>query len=122
VYGLNSPLVLPGRHAAALAGTAELFSDAWTIGYTPSLAAAVWLGNTSYQLMTPGSDGVIVAAPVWRAFMQAALDQIGKGDEWYPTPPGLQSATVNGRAAWFLPGTSAATPAPALPSNVHPSG
>ena len=122
VYGLNSPLVLPGRHVAAVAGTAEAFSDAWTVGYTPSLSAAVWLGNADYSLMAPGSDGVVVAAPAWHAFMQAGLDQLGKGDEWYATPAGVQPATVNGRLAWFLPGTSAATPAPALPSNVRTSG
>jgi membrane peptidoglycan carboxypeptidase len=122
VYGLNSPLALPGRHAAAVAGTAEAFSDAWTAGYTPSLSAAVWLGNADYSLMTPGSDGVFVAGPAWHAFMQAALDQLGKGDEWYTAPAGVQAADVNGRQAWFLPGTSAATPAPALPSNVHTSG
>jgi membrane peptidoglycan carboxypeptidase len=119
VYGVNSPLVLPGRHVAALSGTAEVWSDAWTGGYTPSLAAAVWLGNGSYQLMPAGSDGVLVAAPAWHRFMQGALDQLGKGDEWYTPPAGVQSATVSGRTAWFLPGTSPATPAPALPSNVH---
>jgi membrane peptidoglycan carboxypeptidase len=122
VYGRNSPLVLPGRHAAAAAGTAEEYSDAWTVGYTPSLSAAVWVGNSAYALLSPGSDGVIVAAPAWHAFMQGALDQLGKGDEWYPTPAGVQAATVDGRQAWFLPGTSAATPAPALPANVQVSG
>lgn len=122
VYGPNSPLALPGRRAAAVAGTAEAFSDAWTVGYTPSLSAAVWLGNADHSLMTPGSDGVFVAGPAWHAFMLAALDQLGKGDEWYAAPAGVQAATVNGRQAWFLPGTSAATPAPALPSNVRTNG
>jgi membrane peptidoglycan carboxypeptidase len=121
VYGLSSPLALPGRHVAALSGSAEVWSDAWTAGYTPSLSAAVWLGNASYQLLSPGSDGILVAAPAWHRFMQAGLDQLGKGDEWYTAPPGVQTATVNGRTAWFLPGTSPATPAPPLPANVHAS-
>jgi membrane peptidoglycan carboxypeptidase len=119
IYGLSGPLKLPGRHVAAASGTAEAFSDAWTVGYTPSLAAAVWLGNSNYSLMPAGSDGIVVAAPAWHAFMQAALDQLGKGDEWYTAPAGVQSDTANGRQAWFLPGTSAATPAPALPPTVH---
>jgi hypothetical protein len=54
--------------------------------------------------------------------MQAALDQLGKGDEWYQPPAGVTAATVDGREAWFLPGTSPATPAPALPANVHHTG
>jgi membrane peptidoglycan carboxypeptidase len=119
VYGAGTPLTLPGRHVAALSGTAEAWSDAWTVGYTPSLAAAVWLGNATYSLMTAGSDGVIVAGPAWHDFMQTALDQIGRGDEWYTTPPGVQAEMVNGRPAWFLPGTSRATPAPPLPPTVH---
>jgi len=121
-YGPGSPLRLPGRHVAAVAGTAEEYSDAWTVGYTPSLSAAVWFGNADYSLMPAGSDGIFVAAPAWHEFMQAGLDQLGKGDEWYTAPAGLQAATVDGRQVWFMPDTSAATPAPALPANVHTSG
>jgi membrane carboxypeptidase/penicillin-binding protein len=72
--------------------------------------------------MTLGSDGIFVAAPAWHRFMQAALDQQGRGDEWYQPPAGVTSAIVNGRTAWFLPGTSAATPAPPLPPNVRAAG
>jgi membrane peptidoglycan carboxypeptidase len=121
-YGRDSALTLTGRRAAAVSGTGEGFSDAWTVGYTPSLSAAVWMGNASYLPMSPGSDGVFVAAPTWHAFIQAALDQLGKGDEWYTAPAGVQAATVDGRQAWFLSGTSAATAAPPLPANVHVSG
>jgi membrane peptidoglycan carboxypeptidase len=119
IYGLGSPLELPGRHVAALSGTAEAFTDAWTAGYTPSLSAAVWLGNSNYRPLVSGSDGILVAGPAWHAFMQAGLDQLGKGDEWYTVPAGLQQATTGGQPVWFLPGTSASTPAPALPANVH---
>jgi membrane peptidoglycan carboxypeptidase len=122
VYGVGGPMVLPGRHAAAGAGTSEEFRDAWTVGYTPSLAAAVWIGNASYAPMRPGSDGALVAAPAWHRFMQAALDQLQKGDEWYGPPADVEAATVDGRPVWFLPGTSAATPAPPLPADVHVGG
>ncbi|HXM57150.1 MAG TPA: transglycosylase domain-containing protein [Candidatus Dormibacteraeota bacterium] len=123
VYGPASPLSLPGRHAAAVSGTAETFSDAWTVGYTPSLAAAVWMGNADYGAMQYGTDGgILVAAPAWHQFMQAALDQLGKGDDWYTPPGDVRAADVNGRPAWFLPGTSPATPAPPLPANVHVGG
>jgi membrane peptidoglycan carboxypeptidase len=120
-YGRDSPLVLPGRRAAAEPGTAEALTDAWTVGYTPSLATAVWMGNSGFQRMAPGSDAVFVAAPAWHQFMQAALDQMRKGDEWYTPPPGLESSLVNGRLAYFLPGTSPSTPAPTLPDSVRPA-
>lgn len=122
IYGQGSALVLPGRHAAAAAGTAETFTDGWAAGYSPSLVAAVWAGAADYRPMAPGSDGIFVAAPAWHRFMQSALDQLGRGDEWYSPPSGVQAAVVSGRQIWFLPGTSAATPAPPLPGNVHPAG
>jgi membrane peptidoglycan carboxypeptidase len=118
IYGRGSPLVLPGRRVAALAGTTAAFTDAWTVGYTPSLATAVWMGNPDQRPMVTGSDGVFVAAPAWNAFMGAALDQLRRGDEWFSPPAGLQQAEIGGRTAWFLEGTSALTSAPDLPNGV----
>jgi len=118
-FGRGSPMALPGRHAAALTGTTENFADAWAIGYTPSLAVAVWMGNPDQRQMASGSDGVFVAAPAWHQFMQAALDRMQKGDEWYAPPAGVESSEANGRQAYFLTGTSAGTPPPPLPDGVH---
>lgn len=122
VFGRDSSLVLPGRRAAALTGRSDDFRDAWSAGYTPSLAAAVWMGNPDYRPMSRDSDGILVAAPAWHQFMQAALDQMRKGDEWYTLPAGVDSSEVNGRQAYFLTGTSASTPPPALPGSVHLEG
>jgi membrane carboxypeptidase/penicillin-binding protein len=102
-----------------MAGTVWGFRNAWTAGYTPSLAAAVLLVG---QPMSAGSDGLTVAAPAWHRFMQAGLDQLQAGDEWYGPPAGVTSEVVDGRTAWFLSGTSAATPVPASPPEVHPGG
>ena len=119
IFGRGSPMVLSGRHAAALTGTTDNFGDAWTVGYTPSLAAAVWMGNSDNSPMISGSDGVFVAAPAWHQFMQAALDAMQKSDEWYAPPAGVESSEANGRQAYFLTGTSAGTPPPPLPDQVH---
>src|SRR5262249_34301359 len=119
IFGRGSPMVLSGRHAAALTGTTDNFGDAWTVGYTPSLAAAVWVGNSDNRPMISGSDGVFVAAPAWHQFMQAALDAMQKSDEWYAPPAGVESSEANGRQAYFLTGTSAGTPPPPLPDQVH---
>jgi membrane peptidoglycan carboxypeptidase len=119
VFGQNTPLSLAGHRAAAKTGTTDDFTDAWTVGYTPSLATAVWMGNADFSSMTPGSDGMYVAAPAWHEFMQSALDQLNKGDEWYPQPSDLTTQMVDGRPAYFLPGTSASTPPPPLPGSVR---
>lgn len=72
IFGAHSPLILPDRPVAAKTGTTQNFRDAWTIGYTPSLAVGVWAGNNDNTPMRFGADGVFVAAPLWHDFMVAA--------------------------------------------------
>jgi membrane peptidoglycan carboxypeptidase len=106
IFGRNSLLTLGFRHVGVKTGTSDSFADAWTVGYTPHLVAAVWAGNADWRSkMTRDSDSYVVAAPSWHEFMWAALDSLGVGDEWYSEPAGLTHKTVNGQDAWFLPGT-----------------
>ncbi|MCP4357226.1 MAG: hypothetical protein GY796_04310 [Chloroflexi bacterium] len=78
-FGCPNALELPdNRPAAAKTGTTNDYRDAWTIGYTPELVTAVWLGNSDNSPMenVPGSKG---AAPVWLALMSWALQAEGIG-------------------------------------------
>jgi 1A family penicillin-binding protein len=95
VFGDNNPLRFDNRQVAAKTGTTNEFRDAWTVGYAPSLAAGVWVGNNDNSSMSNGADGSVVAAPIWRAFMDKALanmsveefpkynpeDEIGEGED-----------------------------------------
>lgn len=83
-FGTGTTLTLPGRPVAAKTGTTNDYNDAWTIGYTPSLAAGVWSGNTNGKEMNRGSGGSTVAAPVWNEFMKKAL--AGTTVESFPAP------------------------------------
>lgn len=74
IFGLNSALQLNGRPVAAKTGTTNDFNDAWTMGYTPSLAAGVWIGNTDGTKMYKNAEAVFVAAPLWKEFMLKALE------------------------------------------------
>lgn len=74
LFGYNSPLVLPGRPVAAKTGTTQNNRDGWVIGYTPSLAAGVWTGNTNDTPMTAAGAGVSAAGPMWNEFMRRALE------------------------------------------------
>ncbi|HSS61879.1 MAG TPA: transglycosylase domain-containing protein [Candidatus Limnocylindrales bacterium] len=106
IFGRNSLLTLPGRRVGVKTGTSDSFADAWTVGYTPHLVAAVWGGNANWNMkMTQNSDSYFIAAPMWHPFMQQALDAMGIGDEWYPEPPGLIHQSCHGTDALFLPGT-----------------
>lgn len=73
IFGSRTPLAFPGHTVAAKTGTTQEFRDAWTLGYTQSLVVGVWVGNNDNRPMKPGSDGIFVAAPLWRDFMDYAL-------------------------------------------------
>ncbi len=85
VFGTHSHLILPGRTVAAKTGTTNDYRDAWTLGYTPSLVAGVWVGNNNDHAMKRGAEGSSVAAPIWQGFMSRALN--GTKAESFPTPP-----------------------------------
>jgi len=73
VFGSNSPLRFDERQVAAKTGTTNEFRDGWTIGFTPSLVVGVWAGNNNNSPMKSGADGVNVAAPIWRSFLNQTL-------------------------------------------------
>jgi penicillin-binding protein 1A len=55
---------------AGKTGTNTEFRDAWFIGYTADLVAAVWMGCDSPQYsLGYGQSGAAVSAPVWGSFM-----------------------------------------------------
>jgi 1A family penicillin-binding protein len=73
VFGENSPLKFESRPVAVKTGTTNEWRDGWTVGYTPSLAVGVWAGNNDNSPMAQGADGVFVAAPIFRSFMDQTL-------------------------------------------------
>lgn len=73
VFGEKNSLTLGDRPVAAKTGTTNDYHDAWAIGYTPSLVTGIWVGNTDNKAMKAGSDGSVLAAPLWKAFMSGAL-------------------------------------------------
>lgn len=72
-FGVNNNLVIPGHAVAAKTGTSGTSSidvrDGWTIGYTPQIVAAVWVGNTDASPVGDGVSGYRLASPIWRQFM-----------------------------------------------------
>ncbi len=74
IFGTKNWLILGSRPVAAKTGTTNDYKDAWTIGYTPSLVAGVWVGNTDNSKMSTGADGSVVAAPIWNEFMKRSLE------------------------------------------------
>ena len=73
-FGANSVLYIPGKDVAVKTGTTNNNKDAWTIGYTPSIAVGVWAGNNNNTPMKKG--GAAVAGPIWNKFMNAVLKNL----------------------------------------------
>jgi len=65
-----------GRPAAGKTGTTSSERDVWFVGYVPQLAVAVWVGNDDYTPMPRGTTGGGFVAPIWRDFMQQALQGV----------------------------------------------
>ena len=72
--GTGYPNAEIGRPAAGKTGTTSSFRDAWFVGYTPDLVAAVWLGNDDYTPMNESYGGNIPAR-IWARFMKKALEK-----------------------------------------------
>jgi penicillin-binding protein 1A len=111
IFGRNSQLVVPGWQVAAKTGTSDSFADAWSIGFTPRIAVAVWMGNPDWRIkMTQGSDSYYVAVPAWHSFLSQGLPLLGP-DGWYSPPPGIVSAFGD----YYLPGTQPTSPPQSSP-------
>ncbi|MBX5468390.1 MAG: PBP1A family penicillin-binding protein [Thermoleophilaceae bacterium] len=77
-----------GCPAAGKTGTTDNFNDAWFVGYTPRLAAAVWVGYPNALIEMRSVHGISVAggtfpAQIWHDFMSVAKGSFCGG---FPRP------------------------------------
>ena len=106
-FGSYQKLSLPGRPVSAKTGTSGSGYDNydnWTVGWTPTILSAVWVGDPKGESpaygLTPGvTSGVTGAAPIWQAYMEGATANTPV--VWYQQPSDVYEA--NG--TWYLPGT-----------------
>ncbi|MGH7321298.1 MAG: penicillin-binding transpeptidase domain-containing protein, partial [Candidatus Rokuibacteriota bacterium] len=105
-----------GRPIAGKTGTTNDFSNAWFVGYTPSIAAGVWVGHDRVRSLGRDETGARAALPIWIALMRAALKD--RPVEEF-TPPDGTTAARDVPPATGIPAVStppAAPPAPGVPS------
>jgi len=100
-FGPNSTLVIPGHAVSVKTGTTDDLRDNWTIGFTPQVLVAVWVGNNDNSPMNRALvSGVTGAAPIWNKLMKKVLE--GKTDLWPNQPEeivGKQICSVSGLLA-----------------------
>jgi penicillin-binding protein 1A len=89
-------------------GTTSDFTDAWFMGFSPSVTCGVWVGNDSRESLGNKETGAVAALPIWITFMKAAI--AGKDDEQFPGDEAMP------------PMDRAATPMPAMrPAHLVPA-
>jgi len=121
-----SPL-LNDKALAGKTGTTDDFTDAWFIGFSPSLCAGVWIGFDTKVTIGDRMAGAVAALPVWIEFFKKVIESEkkmaeGNGQEFiyedFDLPPNLSFVTIDRKTGFlatpnclwplrevFLPGT-----------------
>jgi penicillin-binding protein 1A len=81
------------RPAAGKTGTTDDNRDAWFVGFTPELLAAVWVGFDERRALGRGEEGSHAALPIWTEVMTKALAGTTISD--FPQPPGVVVARID---------------------------
>ena len=63
-------------------GTTNDFTDAWFIGFSPSVTCGTWIGYDNRQSLGEKETGARAALPMWMDFMRAAI--ANKPNEKFP--------------------------------------
>ena len=78
--------------AAGKTGTTNDYHDAWFVGYTPHLAAGVWVGYDQPRTIMRNGYAGDLAVPLWGRFMSAATS--GDKPDNFKAPRTITSATI----------------------------
>jgi penicillin-binding protein 1A len=76
-------------------GTTSDYTDAWFLGFSPSVTCGVWVGFDSRESLGEKETGAKAALPIWMNWMRAAI--VGKDDEKFlgdeTETPALKAST-----------------------------
>lgn len=87
VAAAKMPYPLAGK-----TGTTNDFTDAWFVGFSPSLTCGVWIGYDEKKSLGAKETGARAALPIWMQFMNAAL--AGKEPGEFQPAPAEENAAV----------------------------
>ncbi|HRF28496.1 MAG TPA: transglycosylase domain-containing protein [Candidatus Saccharibacteria bacterium] len=110
--GLFGRTITPNLDAAGVktaikTGTSDIEGqarDIWTVGYTPSLAMTVWLGNPDVRALLNGNSSI--PAQILDPVMAYATQQYqkagkAKAGEWFSAPAGIQRIGNEVYPSWY---------------------
>ena len=81
-HGTGAAVAQMNHPLGGKTGTTSDFTDAWFIGFSPSVTCGVWVGYDSQQSLGEKETGARAALPIWMQIMKVAI--AGKDDEQFP--------------------------------------
>jgi penicillin-binding protein 1A len=113
-HGTGAAVAQMNHPLGGKTGTTSDYTDAWFLGFSPSVTCGVWVGFDSRQSLGEKETGARAALPIWMQIMKVAIT--GKDDEQFPGD--VEASTLEKAAV--------STPQPALSTAViarpYPSG
>jgi penicillin-binding protein 1A len=82
-----------GKPLAGKTGTSNDSRDVWFVGFSPDLAAGVYVGFDNPRTLGKLEQGATVAAPIFRDFMKGALAD--KPATPFRVPPGIEFVSID---------------------------
>ena len=86
-------------------GTADNYSNAWFIGFSPTLCAGVWVGHEQGNIsIGENQSGAVAALPAWREFFEKTIEDEKRAAEEneevydpgeFEVPPNLDYAEID---------------------------
>jgi penicillin-binding protein 1A len=73
-------------------GTTNDFTDAWFVGFSPTITCGVWVGYDEKKSLGAKETGAHAALPIWMNFMSAAM--AGKDAGEFQPPPATAHAVA----------------------------
>jgi penicillin-binding protein 1A len=129
-------------------GTTNDYTDAWFVGFSPSVTCGTWVGYDDRESLGEKETGARAALPIWMDFMRAVIAKkpneafatagapqkkldvplsglgtakpVAKPDEEDPDAPAGEKEPKQAAPVGAVP--SSALPASALPASAAPSG
>ena len=77
---------------AGKTGTTNDFTDAWFVGFSPTITAGVWIGFDEKKTLGEKESGGHAALPIWIDFMKSAL--VGRDPGQFHAAPGMPATSA----------------------------
>lgn len=92
-------------------GTTNNFTDAWFLGFSPSVTCGTWVGFDSRQSLGEKETGARAALPIWMEFMKAAIAEKPNEVFAHPNAPQRQIDVATQPSLDAVPATLQPRPA-----------